>query len=107
MEEENQAVYSDISILSEFEEEKNKDYYDFKSQYLSDDIFFSNLNRKNFNDASPLIINAQISLNRENIETKSDINLSTSFLVSLDFLKYGSVHTTVVLLIVSTIGGGF
>ena len=105
---EKQANDSDISaISSEFKEEKNRDFYEYKSQYLSDDIFFSKLNKKIFNNASPLIKDAQTSVNREITDTKSDISSSSSIFASLDFLKYGSVQTTVILLIVSTIGGGF
>jgi len=77
-----------------------------KSQYLSDEIFFAKLHKKTFND--PLLITSnQMSLNHEHEEsTNKFVGDSEKKKISIDFLRTGSLNTTVVLLMVATIGGG-
>ena len=106
---------SEISAFSsQLKDDKNKEYYEYKSQYLSDDIFFAKLNKKTLcpvnGPYTPLISSNQISLNRENSENnrsnRSFSDKNHSIVDKLDFLKIGSLATTVILLMVSTIGGG-
>jgi hypothetical protein len=104
---ENPGEISELSALSsQLHEEKNKDFYEMKSQYLSDEIFFAKLHKKTFND--PLLITSnQMSLNHEHEEsTNKFVGDSEKKKISIDFLRTGSLNTTVVLLMVATIGGG-
>lgn len=96
---------SEISAYSDLREDKNKEFYEMKSQYLSDEIFFAKLNKRTFNNTSnePFLTGYQLTVNRENSDNKS-LNESEKNL--FDFLKTGSFSTTIILLIVSTIGGG-
>lgn len=99
---------SEISAYSSlYKEEQNKDYYDLKSQYLSDEIFFSKLNKKTINNNDPLISGQPFSLNHDNSENNRSSDYDLPQTLSIDFLKTGSLETTILLLIVSTIGGGY
>lgn len=98
---------SEISAYSEFREDKNKEFYEMKSQYLSDEIFFAKLNKRTFNNSSnePFLTGYQLTVNRENSDNNKSLR-EESEKNSFDFLKTGSFPTTIILLIVSTIGGG-
>lgn len=90
------------AISSQLQEDKNKDYYEFKSQYLSDEIFFAKLRKKDINQ-NLLRTGNQISLNREDSVSKSVT--SEKNLRGRCFGR-GSLESTVALLMVATIGGG-
>ena len=107
MNSDNPGDYSAISaISSQLHDDKNKDYYDLKSQYLSDEIFFAKLTKKTINE--PLMLTGnQMSLNREESSDKTkSLVTSSSWWRTFDFLRSGSLNSTIVLLMVATIGGG-
>lgn len=107
MNSENPGDYSAISaISSQLHDDKNKEYYDLKSQYLSDEIFFAKLTKKTINE--PLMLTGnQMSLNREESSDKTkSLVTSTNWWRTFDFLRSGSLNSTIVLLMVATIGGG-
>ena len=107
MNSDNPGDYSAISaISSQLHDDKNKEYYDLKSQYLSDEIFFAKLTKKTINE--PLMLTGnQMSLNREESADKTkSLVTSSSWWRTFDFLRSGSLNSTIVLLMVATIGGG-
>ena len=107
MNSDNPGDYSAISaISSQLHDDKNKEYYDLKSQYLSDEIFFAKLTKKTINE--PLMLTGnQMSLNREESSDKTkSLVTSSSWWRTFDFLRSGSLNSTIVLLMVATIGGG-